>query len=145
MGAAPRVSPGTLRLRAPPGAGRASRPGRAPGDQPDVEDPGDAGTLYCRACGAPVSHRRHAVARGGAHEHGRTNPAGLSFHFACYAHAPGVVPLGTLTAAHTWFAGYAWRLALCAGCRLHLGWEYRAPDGDGFYGLLSGALAEDPG
>lgn len=44
-----------------------------------------------------------------------------------------------VTRAYTWFPGYAWRLALCAKCGLHLGWHYRS-SGDDFFGLILNRL-----
>jgi hypothetical protein len=40
----------------------------------------------------------------------------------------------------TWFPGYGWRLALCAKCNTHLGWEFRGRDEHGFLGLILSAL-----
>jgi hypothetical protein len=54
--------------------------------------------------------------------------------------------VGPATAEYTWFAGYAWRIALCARCTGHLGWRYEAQSGATpaiFYGLLISALIED--
>lgn len=85
--------------------------------------------------------------RAGGHEHGRINPAGLSFHIACFAAAPGAAAVGPATLEHSWFAGYGWRIALCGGCGEQLGWRFEAPDGDRFFGLIVGRLmaGEPPG
>ena len=29
---------------------------------------------------------------------------------------------------HSWFPGYAWQIAYCEGCRMHLGWVFTAID-----------------
>jgi hypothetical protein len=94
--------------------------------------------LFCATCRHPITHQDHAVAVGGAHEHRCTNPAGLQFRIGCFREAKGCIELGEATTEHTWFAGCAWRVALCAKCRAHLGWRF---DGDDvFYGLILGRL-----
>ncbi|MDZ7750689.1 MAG: cereblon family protein [Gammaproteobacteria bacterium] len=122
-------APATTRQRPP-----------APRRQTDDRDhPGD-GALLCALCRHPVTHPRERIVRAGAHEHGRMNPAGFSFHLACFAAAPGAMVVGPATLEHTWFAGHGWRIALCGGCGEQLGWRFEAPDGDRFYGLIVGRL-----
>lgn len=75
----------------------------------------------------------------GSHEHRCTNPAGLSFHIGCFSRAPGCVTIGSATHEHTWFPGYAWTIAHCAHCQMHLGWHFRGVQ-DGFYGLILARL-----
>lgn len=96
--------------------------------------------LLCALCRHPVTHPRERTVRSGAHEHGRINPAGFSFHLACFAAAPGATAVGPATLEHSWFAGYGWRIALCGGCGEQLGWRFEAPDGDRFFGLIVGRL-----
>jgi hypothetical protein len=43
---------------------------------------------------------------------------------------------------YPWFPGYAWQIAVCRGCRAHLGWLFRA-EGDVFFGLILNRLARD--
>jgi hypothetical protein len=31
---------------------------------------------------------------------------------------------GAASAEYSWFPGYAWTIALCAACAVHLGWRY---------------------
>jgi len=35
-----------------------------------------------------------------------------------------VLPVGAASDDFTWFAGFAWRVALCRACGEHLGWSY---------------------
>jgi hypothetical protein len=35
-----------------------------------------------------------------------------------------------------------WRLALCGGCRAHLGWNFRGDKDAGFFGLILDRLRE---
>jgi hypothetical protein len=96
-------------------------------------------TLFCAACGAPVTRERHAVARRGDHEHTVFNPSGRLFVIRCFSEANGVRRVGAATDAFTWFPNHPWRLGLCAGCAVHLGWFYEGPDGV-FHGLIKPAI-----
>jgi hypothetical protein len=93
------------------------------------------GELLCYACGLPITSERERVAEGGAHEHTFTNPGGWVYRIGCFRRATGCAQAGEPTLEHTWFPGYAWRYALCAGCRAHLGWAFRATQSQ-FYGLI---------
>ena len=77
------------------------------------------------------------------------NPAGILYRIRCFASAPGCTEAGEFTTEYTWFAGFAWRYALCASCWEHVGWVYRrsaeASDGLGaFFGLIADKLVERP-
>lgn len=98
--------------------------------------------LRCTACGHPVTDAAQRTDRGGAHAHRFVNPLGLEFRIGCFAAAPGCTLIGEATIEHTWFAGHAWRIALCRRCGLHLGWGYSAAGGGGFFGLILDRLAE---
>lgn len=135
------TGPLPLRLDSP-----ARAPARAPAPRDDAtEDTGGGGRLLCGGCGNPITHPRHRIERGGAHEHGRINPAGFSFHLGCFAAAPGVALLGPPSTEHTWFPGYAWRIALCGACRDQLGWRFQDGGGDVFFGLILGRLVPEDG
>lgn len=74
----------------------------------------------------------------GRHQHLFFNPAGIAFEIRCFAAAPGTICHGAPSAEFTWFAGYRWRIALCAHCHAHLGWRFT---GEGlFYGLIASQL-----
>jgi hypothetical protein len=81
-------------------------------------------TIACAQCATEVTRHSLAVRQGGGHEHTRRNPAGYSWTIACYRDAPGCASAGELTTEASWFAGYAWCYAACAGCRRHLGWWF---------------------
>lgn len=98
--------------------------------------------LLCARCGHPVTRQGERIDVEGAHEHRRANPAGYRFHFGCFRAAPGCASQGPGTIEYTWFAGYAWRIALCANCLEHLGWRFERGD-DSFYGLILERLAEE--
>jgi hypothetical protein len=75
----------------------------------------------------------------GSHEHTFRNPAAYSFHLVCYREAPGCRREGAATLDATWFSGYAWSFALCAGCGQHMGWFYGRGN-DSFAGLIATRL-----
>ena len=89
----------------------------------------------CRRCGNPITTAASAISIEGLHEHVQANPGGFVFLFGCFANAPGCDIIGEPTREHTWFAAYAWQIALCDQCQCHLGWYFRSGD-DGFFGLL---------
>ncbi len=103
------------------------------------EHPGDVGSgefLLCRVCGERVTRESARVAVGGSHGHVFCNPHGLVYEVGCFSSAPGCVGEGPFVAEFSWFAGYAWQVALCAGCGALLGWRYRGAEGTGFHGLI---------
>ena len=130
----PRPGGRAARLLETPTTPRRPPPAPRLGDDTAAHD--DHQGLLCALCRHPVTHPRERIVRAGAHEHGRINPAGFSFHLACFAAAPGATAMGPATLEHTWFAGYGWRIALCGGCGEQLGWRFEASDGDHFFGLI---------
>lgn len=96
---------------------------------------------YCRVCRYPVA--RHADRRtvAGSIDHHFSNPAGQVFHIVCLGQAEGCRVDGSPTTEWTWFAGHAWRYALCRNCGEHLGWHYTGGDSS-FFGLILNKLVE---
>ncbi len=107
----------------------------------------DAGTddaIYCAQCSHLLTRMRWAVDIGG-HERVFINPAGRVFRISCFKEAPGAHDEGTPTEEFTWFPGYAWNLALCRGCGVHLGWRFEGNDLPAvFFGLIKSALTQSP-
>lgn len=95
--------------------------------------------LFCSTCRHPVTHLNQRIAVGGGHEHRFTNPHGISYRVGCFGAAGGCSAVGVATTEFTWFPGYAWRIACCARCRTHLGWEFQS-DSDYFHGLIVNRL-----
>jgi hypothetical protein len=91
--------------------------------------------LFCALCGHPITHQDERIPVNGSHEHTCTNPVGHAFGIGCFHEAAGCVAIGEATEAHTWFKGYAWRIAICASCEHHVGWRFEAPT-DYFHGLI---------
>jgi hypothetical protein len=94
-----------------------------------------ADIIRCGRCRHGVTAGRFVVEVDGSHEHTFRNPAGWSFRMGCFADAPGAAVSGAATQAHTWFPGYAWRLAHCGSCGTHLGWWF-VGGADAFAGLV---------
>ena len=91
--------------------------------------------LLCKQCGRRITREEDRVPILGRHEHTQTNPHGITFRFGSFRAAQGCILAGDPVAAFSWFAGYYWRLALCGGCRIHLGWGFESADA-GFFGLV---------
>jgi hypothetical protein len=103
-------------------------------DQPKREP-----RLLCAACQQLVTYPIQRITMNGQHEHACTNPQGMTFHIGCFREASGCTTVGEATPEFTWFAGFAWRVALCAQCRTHLGWRFDSAS-DHFYGLILSRL-----
>lgn len=97
--------------------------------------------LLCRACLGEVTSSRRATSKGGQHRHAFFNPHGLLFEIGLFSSAPGCLAAGVATGEFSWFAGFYWRHALCAGCGAHLGWRFERDD-EFFWGLVLDRLLE---
>lgn len=95
--------------------------------------------LFCAACRHPVTHQDERIVVHGSHEHRFTNPRGIHYHIGCFREAAGCEPGGEATMEYTWFNGYAWRIATCAHCQVHLGWYFQS-GADYFHGLILSRL-----
>lgn len=82
---------------------------------------------------------------GGSHAHVFANPGGLVFEIGCFQEAFGCRGEGPFVAEFSWFAGFAWQVAVCRACEAHLGWRYRPLSGaaPGFWGLILSRLSEE--
>lgn len=105
-----------------------------PGGEPE-QTTGQEGILRCASCGHPITRRSERIEVDGAHESVRVNLAGVLFRVGCFRVAPGCRVLGERTTHWSWFAGYAWQVAVCARCGEHLGWRYSRAESR-FHGLL---------
>ncbi|MEO5336027.1 MAG: cereblon family protein [Magnetospirillum sp. WYHS-4] len=102
--------------------------------------------LYCAACGREVTRGRWRVTVQEDHEHTFFNPAGMVFRIGCFREAPGASPQGEPSTRFTWFRGYRWRIAVCGGCREHLGWLFTGVgEPPAFFALILGKLTATPG
>lgn len=108
------------------------------------EDPHARGrrSLRCRRCARPIADPDDRVERLGAHEHIFVNPHGHDYRIRLYAQAAGAAAFGPVTAFYSWFPGHPWRVLVCGGCGVHVGWSYGQPQG--FVGLIVDRLVEGP-
>lgn len=67
--------------------------------------------------------------------HARVNPSAIEYRFGCFDDAPGCRTWGETSDFFAWFPGYAWTIALCGACGVHLGWSFTR-EGDRFFGLV---------
>ena len=96
--------------------------------------------ILCRQCGHRITAAAHAIEVNDGHHHTFFNPAGIIYEIRCFSSADGCLQYGPFSDEFTWFAGYTWRLALCAACSLHLGWYFSSGE-LGFYGLIGKNLS----
>ena len=105
----------------------------------NVSKPGKG--IICRQCGYLITMPENIISINGSHKHTFTNPAGITFEIGCFSDAPGCLIHGIPTSEFTWFEGYQWNYAHCAGCLTHLGWFYQGRD-DSFFGLILESLLD---
>ena len=97
--------------------------------------------LACAACRTSLAEDARATERAGAHRHLCANPAGVVYAIRLFVGSWSIAAVGTSSAAHSWFPGATWQIAVCRRCHLHLGWLFHeaAP----FAGLIEGAYVEE--
>lgn len=105
-----------------------------------LASPATQGSIVCRQCLHEITSVSERVEINGGHTHTFANPQGIVFEIGCYRHAWGCGYAGHASAEFTWFAGYVWRIAVCAGCLVHLGWRFSASEGVFFHGLIGTRL-----
>ena len=100
----------------------------------------------CARCEAEISKPKHLFGmRSASHTQVFPNPYGHMRVILTLKEARGLIYISEATSEFTWFAGYSWRVACCAGCQSHLGWLFEAVEDHSprrFYGLLKEALSE---
>jgi len=107
-------------------------------DQP-MEAAMDA--IVCRRCLHEITSPAQIREVNGAHTHTFANPEGIIYEIGCYRDAWGCGYIGPPSTEFTWFSGYAWRIAVCINCHVHLGWLFSAPDGGFFHGLITSRIS----
>lgn len=118
--------------------------GAKPGDGTLEADRGSGPTICCRFCLQVITFPGERHAQSGAHTHTFANPHGFVYEIGCFREAPGCRTEGPLLTEFSWFAGYAWRIAVCRRCMNHLGWRFQNGPTP-FYGLILKHLVEiDP-
>jgi hypothetical protein len=99
-------------------------------------------SILCWSCRSHVTNTKSRVRVAGAHEHRFMNPHGHFFRFGCFRAAPGAQIHGPASDEYAWFPGFAWSLAVCRACQLHLGWKFENSSGDVFFGLILERIVE---
>jgi len=106
-----------------------------------VDDSAGKSKILCKTCEHPITSHHHKIEISGNHRHICRNPVDFVFEIGCFALANGCISQGVATLENTWFAGFAWRYAVCANCYTHLGWFYQSSHKN-FYGLILNQLIE---
>jgi hypothetical protein len=101
----------------------------------------DDRVVVCTGCSHVVTSSAARTEIAGRHEHTCVNPHGFVYRIGCYQSAPGLVGQGEVTDFHSWFAGYAWQIALCSRCSAHLGWAFSGSE-PRFFGLIADRIEE---
>ena len=121
--------------------------GPANAEQPNAElavVSGGEGWICCGACRARIAPRSALL--GSDAPLVFANPQGLVYELITVRTAIAVHVLDPPTTEATWFDGYAWRVAICAACVNHLGWQYSAVTPDRspatFFGFIRKHVVE---
>jgi hypothetical protein len=96
--------------------------------------------LRCVACSSLITNVEATHTQAGASEHVFANPAGIVYAIRLFSRAEHLKLVGEKTTEATWFSGYAWQIALCESCHLHLGWAFFGEDC--FWALLRDRIIE---
>ena len=131
MATSPSPTPLGLLKTAPPDQGRT--PEGAPENSTAVKE---ERRVLCRECLHAVTREQDRTEVQGAHQHTFANPSGIVFTIGCFRSADGCGAAGSPSDEFTWFAGYSWRVAVCAACLAHLGWLFSSASGATFWGLI---------
>jgi hypothetical protein len=103
--------------------------------------------IRCASCGALLMHPARLVPVGGTAMPVFVNPAGMFFELLLVDGVVNAFVVGPPTMEATWFAGYAWRCAVCRLCARHVGWRWDAASAGGtrwFCGLIRERIVVDP-
>ncbi len=131
MGTTPPPTPLAMLKTMPPDQG--PTPEGATEDDTAVKD---ERRVLCRECLHPVTREEDRTDVHGAHQHTFANPSGIVFTIGCFRSADGCGAAGSPSDEFTWFAGFSWRVAVCAACLAHLGWLFSSASGATFWGLI---------
>ena len=105
-------------------------------DETEEQEQEDGDLIRCAQCLHAITREEDRIVVSGAHTHTFANPNGVVFEIGCFGATRGLRFAGPPTEEFTWFSGYAWRIAVCEKCLLHLGWLYVGADKESFAGLI---------
>lgn len=109
----------------------------APSSQQTPDDQDEEAWFVCKNCRQRLSRPSHRAHIQGSHTHTFANPSGIVYEIACFQSARGCGFIGSPSTEFAWFAGYSWRITICADCQIHLGWSFSAANKDGFFGFIT--------
>lgn len=92
-------------------------------------------TLICRECRQVITRPADRINIEGSFRHTFSNPHGIVYEIGCFQSIIGCGLVGPPSNEFTWFKGYNWRILICVGCHIHMGWSF-SNGPDGFYGLI---------
>jgi hypothetical protein len=121
---------------------------RQPLHQPTVEVSNDVSPsederwIVCRQCQQRLTLPSERISVNGSHSHTFANPSGVVFEIGCFRMVSGLNFIGPPSYEFPWFAGYSWQIVICSACQTHLGWWFRGPSSNQFYGLILDHLRE---
>lgn len=103
--------------------------------------------LRCAVCGTELASPKAIFRKGSDHlVQAHANPYGFIHEIVTVRAARNLLYAGPPTTEFTWFPGYAWETAYCAGCQSHVGWRYTATRDEveppRFWGLLRKMIRE---
>ncbi|KAL3679706.1 hypothetical protein R1sor_022662 [Riccia sorocarpa] len=104
--------------------------------------------LRCKICMAVIARRSDVILMSteGAIST-LVNPGGYVHETLTLSRAWGLMLRGRPDTAHSWFPGYAWTIAHCSQCELHMGWRFTAVKKGlrpkAFWGVRRSQLAEN--
>ncbi|KAM3958326.1 protein cereblon isoform 1-T1 [Aphomia sociella] len=83
--------------------------------------------LCCSSCMGEIARREHIFAMSSEGVHSNyTNLGGFMHDIVTVSRAAHTLLSGSASAEYSWFPGYAWTIACCAGCMAHVGWRFDA-------------------
>lgn len=107
--------------------------------------------LRCAQCKVEIAAKSDVFTVPGAE--GTTgayvNPQGFVHQTVTLRTASNLILVGSPEPEHSWFAGYAWTIAYCAGCHSHMGWRFTPTRRGGggvasFFGVRRSELTDEP-
>jgi hypothetical protein len=98
--------------------------------------------IVCRQCQQRLTRPSERISINGSHSHTFANPSGVVFEIGCFRMASGLHFIGPPSYEFPWFTGHSWQIVICSACQTHLGWWFRGPDTNQFFGLIQDRLRE---
>ena len=108
----------------------------------DFETSEEERWIICRQCRQRLTRPSERIQINGLHSHTFANPSGVVFEIGCFRMVSGLNFIGPPSHEFPWFAGHSWQIVICSACQTHLGWWFRGPGSNQFFGLILDHLRE---